>query len=797
MNGGPVSHYRLIEPVGAGAMGQVYRAEDTRLGRPVALKIVRPGRGDGTPLAAVLAEARAASTLVHPNIAVIYEVDEARFDREPVGFIAMEYVEGRTLADRSLVEELDLDAILDLVRQAADALAAAHRRGIVHRDVKPANLMVTPARVLKVLDFGVARRMRPPLAPDDPTRESGQWPVAALVAGTLPYMAPEQIRGEPQDGRVDLFALGVVLYELIAGTRPFDRETPVRTLEAVLRDDPAPLPSRFTDPRLPAIEALIRRMLAKLASDRPPDLETVSRALEDLRRGITASPDAVREGTVLAVAPFANISGNPEDEWLGIGLAETLSADLAQIAGVTVVTRTRVHELLRMRKAEGTDLNAALVLDVARELGAEWVVGGIVQRSASRVRVTATIGGTEREEAIRTVRVDGSVDDIFRLQDALVREVSGMLAATTGRTAGVQHGTAIVEAYEAFSRGVLNLRVEGYESLDRAVLLFERAVALDPQYGRAHLELGAAYAAKADYLVMPELRERARTSLLRALQLLPDSVRAWRELGGVLLGMGQEAQGFSALERALQIDGNDAGALAAMGRALFIARARFEEAARWFERALALNPRAGWYALQLAHCAALLRDFARGERAARRAVALQEAFLSGQEGLLVVGGSVRLGHLAALQGRHGEAVDHFLRELDFLVQVDHALRNRIIVELNARLGAAYLALGQRRKAEAAFGIALEGFERRVRLGADEPFTRFYAAGVHALRGEAETALAYLERAAEARPAFTLARARIEPEFASLRDDPRFVRLLGSLEPSGPRDAARASGDRLA
>lgn len=351
------------------------------------------------------------------------------------------------------------------------------------------------------------------------------------------------------------------------------------------------------------------------------------------------------------------------------------------------------------------------------------------------------------------------------------------LATTTGPALAPE--TGVMAAYEAFSRGVLNLSAETFESLDRAVWLFERAVSLDPAYARAYVELGAAYSTKAEYLSMPELRGRAVASLQRGLELQPKSARAWRELGAVLVTMGQVDDGVAAIRRALAIDPQDASAQGAMGRALFVGYARFEDAAGWFTCALERNAKAGWYALQLAHCAALLRDFPRGEQAARRAMELQEAFLSGREGLFIAGGYIRAGHLAALQGRHAEAIDHFQREIDFLLRTEHALRNRILVELNARLGSAHLHLGDTRKAEAAFTIALDSFERRVRLGADDPFTRYYAAAVHALRGDAEPALAFLERALSQQRAFTTARARLEPEFDALRTDPRFQRLVGS------------------
>ena len=373
---------------------------------------------------------------------------------------------------------------------------------------------------------------------------------------------------------------------------------------------------------------------------------------------------------------------------------------------------------------------------------------GSFQRAGDAVRVTAQLLDAATAHAERTIKVDGRMQEIFALQDRLVRDLAELLRAVIRPTGAATLETGVVGAYEAFSKGVLNLRAESYESLDRAVMLFERAVDLDPGYARAHLELGVAYATKADYLARGELRAHAVTSLRRALELQPDSVRAWRELGSVLMAMGQDGDGFDALRRALVIDPADAGALGAMGRALFIGRAQFDEAASWYERALAANPKGGWYALQLAHCAALLRDFVRGEAAASRAIELQ------QRGLVRAGGradrrrvdAARTSPCAAGTDRRGRSPPT-CRSSNFLNGIDHALRNRVIVELNVRLGAAHLSLGETRKGQALLDVAIEAFDRRVRLGADEPFTRYYAAAAHALKGDADTAIAFLERAA--------------------------------------------------
>ena len=758
-------------------MGDVYRAEDLRLRRTAALKTLRAGADVQNGTDRLLAEARAASALSHPHIAVVYEIGHATHDGEPLAYIAMEYVEGTTLADMARQQTLGLDAVLDIFEQIADALAEAERLGVVHRDLKPANVMIAASGRVKVLDFGVAERRRPGAAPDESTRTADRDDRSSGFAGTIGYAAPEQLAGRPVDTRADLFSLGVMLYELVCGERPFRGDTAAQVLDAILTRDVPPFPDPARDPRLPAVERFVRRLLARDRDDRPATAADLRAAIEAIRTaGRPPSGTPAEDGPVVAIAAFANISGNPEDEWLGTGIAETLAMDAAQIQSVSVVPRERVSETLRTLRRQTGEPDERLSLRAARALGARWAVSGAFQRSLDAVRVTASLTDVTTGDLVGTARVDGRVDAIFELQDRLVRELAGSLRAAISPSAAAPD-TGVVSAYEAFSRGLLNRQAESFEALDRAVVLFGRAVTLDPAYFRAHLELGAALSTKADYLSMPELYTLALVSLRRAIELHPESGRAWRELGSTLMAVGQDADAMHALRRALGIDPADAASLAAMGRALFICHARFAEAAEWFDRALERNASAGWYSLQLAHCAALLREFERGEAAAARAVALQETFLSGRQGLFIAGGYMRSGHLAALQGRDADAIEFFQRENDFLARTEHPLRARILVELNARLGASYRRLGDQPRAHELFNAALEHFDRRVRLGADDPFTRYYAAAVHALRGEAEPALAFLEHAMARQRAFTAARAAIEPEFESLRGDPRFRRLL--------------------
>lgn len=775
MIGHTISHYKIQERLGQGGMGEVFLAEDLRLHRPVALKLLRQRAGcEDEERTLIMREARAASALNHPNIAVIYDVEETQTPDGRVFLLSMEYVRGKTLADLAASASLSLDDILDIVAQAADALAEAHALGVVHRDIKPSNLMVAQGRV-KVLDFGLAQ-MQPRLRPDDITwsRDATHAP-EGIFAGTPHYMSPEQALGRTLDSRSDTFSLGVVLYELLAGKRPFEGDSFLQLADAVLHRDPPPLPSRFSDIRAPEVERLMMRMLAKDVAARPSDLREIAVELQRLRAG--ASPVTARPGELtVAVAGFAGISEQAEDEWLGTGLSETLTTALQEIDGLLVLGREQLRESLRCLGVEASELAPEHAAQLGRMVGARWVLSGAFQRFGDQVRVTGRVVEVESGRVVRAVKHDGRLDAIFELQDRIVAELA---AGLRGSVTAVHEGdeTKVVAAYEALSKGLLNIRTDSYESLDRAVILFERALLLDPNYIRAQVELGSAYSQKGDYLVMPELREKAIVILRNVLEVRPRLARAWRELGLTLVSHGNVREGIDSLRRALSLAPDDARTVGGLARGLFIGSAEFKEAAACFERAVERSPEAGWYWMQLAHCCGLLREFKRGEKAARRAIALQEAFLSGQQGIQLVGAYMRLGHLLALQNRAEEAHNAFASEVAFIDKIDHALRTRIRIELHMRVGASLLALGIKARAEAEFTTGLDAFARRLALGADEPFTRYYAAAIHALRGENDEALDHLEKAVAGSPAFMVARARIEPEWNGLRSSEPFARLI--------------------
>jgi len=782
--GTTIQHYRIGERLGAGGMGEVFRAEDVRLGRPVALKFLPPElKADPESRARLLNEARAASLLRSPNIAVTYDIGES----SGADFIVMEYVEGELLSSRVTKGPLPIRDVVEIGLQVTDALDEAHARGIVHRDIKSANLMRTDRGLVKVLDFGLAKFVRPDGSTEAASVTQPQVTMAGMVVGTVSYMAPEQALGHPVDHRTDLFSLGVVLFELSTSRVPFVGGSPIDIIDRILHEIPPP-PSRFEAAIPPSFDAVVARALDKSptfryqsARDMQRDLREVARELDSVPRGTTSrvaaglAPGAPAIERSVAVMTFANITREPNDDWIGTGIAETVSSDLKNIKGLTLIGRARVFDALRNLNS-GAHLDESLAIDVGRRLGATWVVVGGFQRLGEMVRITANFVDIGTGEVRRTVKVDGKIGDIFALQDKIVFELSqGLDLALRGTEIAEieRRETQSVEAYESYARGMMNLRLASRDSIERAISAFEEATRHDPEYAMAWAALGGAYGLKGSFLSIGDLMRKGVEMERRALTIDPDLADAHLWLGSGLLTLGQVDEAIAEVQLAIKLEPENGQAYQGLGRAYWVGKGDFAAAIPPFRRAIELNPEAGYSYLQLGLLLAWEGLYDEAEEVCRRAVELQDQYISGNAGLQVVGANARLGYVFYLQGRYEEAIREYERGLAFVASSDHALKERTSIEITMKLGAAYHRLGRAQEAARFFDRALKAFDQRLAKGADDPYTRYYIACLLTLRGETDRALDMLERVATLLPALTAARVRRDPDLESLKGNPRF------------------------
>jgi TolB-like protein/Tfp pilus assembly protein PilF/predicted Ser/Thr protein kinase len=815
-----IDHYLIGEPLGIGGMGAVYRAEDVRLGRAVALKFVLPAESsDEERRGRILREARAVSALRSSNIASIYDIGE----HDGSVFLVMELVEGEPLSAVIARGPLPVATAVDIGSQVADALDEAHAHGVVHRDIKSANLMVDARGRVKVLDFGLAKIVAPAAADTQAGRTLLET-VAGTLLGTIAYMAPEQALARPVDGRADLFSLGVVLYEMLTGRLPFDGATPAEVFDGILHRDP-PAIARFNYGVPPALEAIVLKALAKDPQFRFQTARELYIDLHGIRRGGSGTgaatespaggapartwgsdssasvvPQPVKLDRAVAVMTFVNITREPADDWIGSGIAETVTTDLNRVSGLTVIGSAQVFDALKqLGRGTPAAFDERQAIAIGREVGASWIVGGGYQRMGGQIRITAQFVDVRTGTLVRTVKVDGRIDEIFDLQDRIVYELGQGLNLSLGASeiAGIERDeTRSVDAYEAYSRGVMNLRMATSESLDRALAQFERAVAIDPEYANAWTGLGMALRLKGQFLSLPELQFKAIEALRRALALGSTSAKTQIELGLAYNATAHVAEAIDAIREAIRLDPTDANAHAALGRCLWVGLGLLDEGITELEHAVALNAEGGYSWLQLALLYSLRGHSHRAEAAARRAVELQERYLSGTEGLQIVGAHLRLGYVFYRQARYDEAIAEYERELVFIASGNHVLRERTFIEVNQKLSAASLRKGDRASADVYFDRAAGAFTERLSRGADDGATKYYVASMYALRGDAARAVRYLGESFTELKALNLARARLDPDFDPIRVDPAFQALLADAagQPSqGPPPLALGHG----
>jgi len=777
LTGSTILQYHIGPRLGSGGMGEVYVAEDRRLGRQVALKFLPPDRRrDADSRARLFREAQAASLLQSPHIAVTYDLIE----HDDAMFIAMEYVEGELISERVGRGPLPVAESLDIAAQVAEALDEAHGRGVTHRDIKSANLIQTRRGLVKVLDFGLAK-MEIPSSVEATLQTQPDILVTApgMVMGTIAYMAPEQLRGDSVDHRVDLWALGVVLYEMLTGTLPFRGNTLAAVFDQILHREPSS-PMQINSAIPLDVEHVVRRALQKApvsrynaARDMYNALRHAVRRLETGKSTTGVRPAQVETGErTIAVLTFTNVTGDAADDWIGTGIAETVTADLKNVRHVTVIGRAQVFEQLKNVSAETGRTGDSLAIEIGRRLGAWWVVSGAYQRIGDRIRITAQLVEVLNGTLLRTVKIDGQVGDIFELQDRIVFDLSRSLNVKLEKAeadAIERDETSSVEAFEAYSRGVLNMRSAGRDAMDRAIALFERAVQLDPKYAAAWAALGGAYTLKGGFLGMPSLLEKAIEPLRRAIGLHPSLVNAHVWLGSALSGLGKVDEGLASLQTAVTIEPDNADAHQTLARAYWLTRGMVPEGIAELRKALALNPEAGYTHLQLSMLEALNGNLDAAEESARQAIELQERAMSGTEGLLIVGAHSRLGYVHYLRGNYDAAYAEFRRELEWVNTSDHSLRERTVIELHQKLSAVHYARGEEAEAIRFGDLAIQAHARRVAAGADDPATRYYIAAIYARRGDVVHTREHLALPLNWLPQFTRWRIARDVDFDRVRD----------------------------
>ncbi len=732
-----VGHYRIVEKIGAGGMGEVYLAEDTRLNRRVAVKFMPEHLAREEDLRLRFTrEAQASAKLDHPNIVTIYEVGE--FIDRP--FFAMQYVDGRPLNRYCDQESPQIELILGIAAQTADGLAKAHAAGIVHRDIKAANIIVDNDDRPKILDFGLAT-----------VQGADLLTKAGSTIGTIAYMSPEQAQGRELDQRTDLFSLGVVLYEMITGRTPFRRSNDGATLNAIINESPEPL-VRYRPDVSPELQRVVSKSLAKNPADR---YQSAAEMAADLRALIRLG-DAVESRTTgrvakvrpsIAVLPFANMSADPENEYFSDGLTEELLNVLAKSPELKVTGRTSSFAF----KGKQEDLRS-----IGQKLGVETILEGSVRKAGTRVRITAQLVNVRDGFHLWSETYDRVLDDIFAVQDDIAKAVSREMHVTL---VGINESQAQFnhESYALILRAQYAAALMTKESLALAVELYSKAIDIQPDSARAWAGLANALGHQLAYGHVDYNTEFARgvTIFVRALD---------------------------AAHKAVALDDNLPEAHAALGFVKGALELRIAEAGREYRRAYELAPNSSPIVALVALWELLTGNFPEAIRLAKLAVDLDP---------LDPWVRRELGRVLTFAGRYDEAREVFARVREMSPEMTALGVFEAAIDLFQGKLEESLRKANREKLAGyrcfvtssvlyAMGRKEESDRDLATLISEGEQWQFQIACVHAFRGETDLAFAALERGVEIRDA-GVPLAKVHPFLRNLHSDPRwepFLRKIG-------------------
>ncbi|HEV8129350.1 MAG TPA: protein kinase [Candidatus Eisenbacteria bacterium] len=742
--GRTLQRYRILESLGAGGAGEVYRAYDERLGREVALKILRLDCCDPDARDRLIREARTLSQLSHPGISTIHDVESV----DGYDFIVMELVSGETLTSRLQRGTLDEEVARAYGAEIADALAAAHERGVIHRDLKPGNVMIDERGRLKLLDFGLA--LPSAAASTDTTADA----LSGALVGTVPYMSPEQLLGRSLDARSDLYSLGVILFEMTTGRRPFLAEPATALINEIL-NSPAPSPARFSGALSEDMTGLIQALLEKDPGRRPATASAVAVSLRSRTAPSSASataPVQAHAGSIASVAvlPLVNMTGLHDQDFFADGMTEALIATLAQVRSLKVISRTSVMRF------KGTTLPLP---EIARTLEVDAVVEGAVARSQERVRVTAQLIDARTDTHLWARSYERDASDVLALQAELAGAIAEEVRAhvTQEERARLESPRRIdPEAYEEYLRGRFYWNRRNEAAARRALECFERSIAKDPNYAPALSGIADAYMTLAtyDYLPPMEAFPRAEAAVARALELDDHLAETFVSLGALRTAAQWDWPGAeAAFRRALALDPNHASARHWYADLLSVL-GRHDEAIAESRRARELDPLSLIVSSGVGMHLYYARRYEEAVEQQRRTLELDPTFAPAWRSL---GGA-----LEALR-RFDDAIDCFQRA--------HAL---FPLELSATtlLAHAYAVDGRPEEARRLMDDMIAESNRRY-------VPKYRLAAIHLALGEPETALDLLEQGLRARDRAMIWLA-VAPRFDRLRHEPRFHSILRTL-----------------
>jgi serine/threonine protein kinase/tetratricopeptide (TPR) repeat protein len=743
-----LGRYRLVELIGQGGMGEVWKAHDANLDRVVAIKMLRRGAlGDATARGRFRHEARVLSRLSHPGVATVFDFDA----QDEYDFLVMEYVPGGTLESRLATGRLPLDTVLHLGAAIGDALDNAHRQGILHRDLKPGNVMLTADGQPKILDFGLAVLL-------SGGKATGRMTEAGTIVGSLPYMAPEQLFGEADDTRTDVYALGVVLFEMVTGQRPFVKERPEALMFAII-NNAAPT-VRSIRPDAPAeLDRLLGECLNKDPAHRPASAAVVGDALRRLREGRpvpTATlpvSDAIR---AIAVLPFRNVSKDPVQEYFADGMTEAIISDLAHIRALRVISRTSAM------KYKGTELSLP---EIARELNVDAVLEGSALLLGNRVRLSVQLISARTDETLWAARYDRELEDVLGLQSELAETVAHEIAIKLTPMEATQlakRPAVNPEAHLEFLRSRHSYFAASPQAVEVGLRHARRALELDPNLASAWSALADCHAFRALRGMAPpaEAFAEGTAAAMRALELDPSLAEAHAALGVIRSHSGDLAGGLRALRKAIELNPGLAAAHDRLGRVLY-AYGRHEEAIAAMNKAVSLDPLSMFIRTGAGDAHYFAREYEKSVVHYRMALELDPRF----------------------DGAHTDLA----RSLEALGRFDEA---RAEYEEGRRLsggvagpsfGLAHLETASGNTAEARRILAelTEARSRRV-------VSAWGIAALHASLGDVDEAFRWLDIAIEERAAGMIL-LRVHPRLDPIRSDPRYgalVRRLGLESSAG-------------